>query len=237
MTDKVASIEKDDAARRLVVAIPDYLQKGDIVSARRSMTEALVAAGLVPVVLPEMDEAGADLFLSRCDAVMIGGGIKDQDYDRRCAFEDIVIALAVRRGLPIAGICHGCQVINRHFGGTLAPVPAGREIIHKDPALFERGLSAEHFATVLPAPSLMAAVFGEGRLQINSSHTMRCDKPAPGCRGTAVSEEDGVIEAIEHESLPIAAFQFHPEKYWTKDKRFLELIRRALAPFPLTTSH
>ena len=54
---------------------------------------------------------------------------------------------------------------------------------------------------------------------------------------SAVSEEDGVIEAIEHESLPIAAFQFHPEKYWTKDQRFLELIRRALAPFPLTTSH
>ena len=46
---------------------------------------------------------------------------------------------------------------------------------------------------------------------------------------TAVAEEDGVIEAIEHESLPIVAFQFHPEIYWRKDPRFLELIRKAFA--------
>ena len=157
--------------RRRIVAIPDYLQPNGVVSSRRSMTEALLEAGLLPVVLPEMDDEAADQFLSHCDAVMIGGGIKDQQYDRRCAFEDRVISLAVERGLTIVGICHGCQVINRHFGET----------------------------------------------------------PAPGFRVTAVSEEDGVIEAIEHESLPIAGFQFHPEIYWKKDPRFRELIRRAFA--------
>lgn len=213
---------------RLVVAIPDYLQTNGVVSARRNMTEALIKAGMLPVVLPEMDDDAADQFLARCDAVMIGGGIKDQDYDRRCAFENRILALAAKRGLTIVGICHGCQRINDHFGGTLAPVPEDRKLVHKDNDLRQRtGMMAEHFVNVLPGDSLMAGLFGEGRLEVNSSHKLRCEDIAPGFRVTAISEEDGVIEAIEHETLPIFGFQFHPEYYWRKDPRFLELIRLA----------
>ena len=216
------------ASPRPIVAIPDYLPANGFAAARRSMTETLLEAGLLPAVLPEMDDAAADQFLSHCDAVMIGGGTSIQDYDRRCAYEDRILALATKRGLVIAGICHGCQIINRHFGGTLAPVPEGRELVHKDVELYERtGERAEHFATVLSGDSLMSRTFGVGRLKINSSHTKRCATVAPGFRVTAVSEEDGVIEAIEHESLPISGFQFHPEIYWRKDPRFLELIRHA----------
>ena len=51
------------AGERLIVAIPDYLQTNNVVSARRSMTEALLKAGLLPVVMPEMDDDSADQFL------------------------------------------------------------------------------------------------------------------------------------------------------------------------------
>ena len=214
--------------RRPVVAIPDYLPTNELVAVKRGMTEALLKAGFLPVVLPEMDDAAADQFLSRCDAVMIGGGLKGQDYPRRCSYEERVISLAVKRGLPIAGICHGCQVINRYFGGKIAPVPTDGQIVHKDTALFDRtGERAEHMAEVLPGPSLMADVFGAGALKINSSHKNRCLTAAPGFRVTATAP-DGVIEAIEHERLPIFCFQFHPEFYWKKDARFLDLLRRAL---------
>ena len=227
----VCAAEKEDAGQqRPIVAIPDYCQTNGVVSARSSMAEAILKAGCLPVVLPEMEDAAVDQFLSHCDALMVGGGIKGQDYPRRCAFEERVIALAAKRGgMPIVGICHGCQVINRHFGGTLAPVPSDRKLVHKDVARFARtGERAEHLATVLLGGSLMAAVFGEGAVKINSSHTVRCMKTAPGFRVTAQAEGDGVTEAIEHESLPIYGFQFHPEIYWTKDARFLELLRRAL---------
>ena len=216
--------------RRPIVAIPDYLQTNDVVSVKRGMTEALLRAGFLPVILPEMDDAAADQFLSRCAAVMVGGGIKGQDYDRRCAYEDRIISLALKRGLPIVGICHGCQVINRHFGGTLAPVPADGKIVHKDTVQFERtGERTEHMIEVLQGRSLMSDVFGAGALKVNSSHKMRCMSAAPGFRVTAKAE-DGVIEAIEHERLPIVGFQFHPEYYWTKDVRSIELMRRALSP-------
>ena len=211
-----------------VVAIADYCQTNGVVSVRRNMAEAILKAGCLPVVLPEMEDAAADQFLSQCDAVMIGGGIKGNDYPRRCAFEGRVIALAAKRGLPIVGVCHGCQVINRHFGGTLAAVPDDRKLVHKDATRFERtGERAEHPVSVSPGGTLMAGVFGEGSVKLNSSHTMRCLNPAPGFRVTA-QVEDGVIEAIEHETLPIFGFQFHPEIYWKKDARCLELLRLAL---------
>ena len=76
------------AERRLpVVAIPDYLQTNGVVSVKRSMTEAILKAGCLPVLLPEMEDPAVDQFLSQCDAVMVGGGIKGQDYPRRCAYE------------------------------------------------------------------------------------------------------------------------------------------------------
>ena len=212
-----------------VVAIPDYLQTNGVVAARRPMTETLLAAGVVPIVLPEMDDASADRVLSFCNAVLVGGGVAMQDYDRRCAFEERVIALAAKRGLTIVGICHGCQVINKHFGGVLGPVPEERKLVHKDADYRERtGKLVEHSATVLAGNSLMSRVFGEGPLKVNSSHTYRCETVAPGFRVTAVSEDDGVVEAMEHETLPIYGFQFHPEYYWEENPMFLELIKAAL---------
>ena len=138
-----------------------------------------------------MDDDSADQFLAHCDAVMIGGGIKGQDYTRRRAYEDRVLTIAEKRGMTIVGICHGCQVVNRHFGGTIVPVPAKSRLVHKDTALFERtGERVEHEVTVGPGPSLMADLFGEGRLRVNSSHTQRCGSLAPGFRVTASSEDD-----------------------------------------------
>ena len=46
------------AGERLpVVAIADYCQTNGVVSARRNMAEAILKAGCLPVVLPEMEDA------------------------------------------------------------------------------------------------------------------------------------------------------------------------------------
>jgi len=39
---------------------------------------------------------------------------------------------------------------------------------------------------------------------------------------------DGIVEAFEHESLPVMAFQFHPERM-VYDVRFVSLLKEALS--------
>ena len=85
-------------------------------------------------------------------------------------------------------------------------------------------LVASHFA-----PTVRSARKGPFRSRARRSPIGRLASAAsaPGFRVTATAP-DGVIEAIEHERLPIFCFQFHPEFYWKKDARFLDLLRRAL---------
>ena len=46
---------------------------------------------------------------------------------------------------------------------------------------------------------------------VNSSHHQAVDRLGRGLRATAWSE-GGVVEAMEHETLPVSSVQFHPER-------------------------
>lgn len=209
-----------------VVAIADYCSYLTNVCAKANLVEAQEKAGFASIVVPELKDADVDRLLAGASAVMIGGGIgKRQDYERRCAFEDRVIALGIRRALPIAGICHGSQVINRYLGGTLALTPKGSPITHRNTSV--TNINENLHKTINAPGSLMARVMGEGEVVVNSSHSRCSEKPAPHVRVTSRAS-DGVIEAFEHESLPIKAFQFHPERLWKTDPRALGLLKGAL---------
>ena len=58
--------------------------------------------------------------------------------------------------------------------------------------------------------TLLERLYGE-RFWVNSYHQDCAVEPGPGVRVAALSP-DGIIEAIEHETLPIWGFQFHPER-------------------------
>ena len=49
------------------------------------------------------------------------------------------------------------------------------------------------------------------RLQANSSHHQAVDRVGRGLRVVALSP-DGVVEGLEHQSLPVLGVQFHPER-------------------------
>jgi anthranilate synthase len=112
------------------------------------------------------------------------------------------IAACIERKIPIFGVCLGLQGIVEAFGGALGVlnypqhgklsricVTASDSVLFKDlPESFEVG--RYHSLYALPE-----------RLPAN-------------LKVTAISE-DGVIMAIEHETLPIAAVQFHPESIMT----------------------
>ena len=89
--------------------------------------DAVQRAGGAPVLLSFTDsEALADEMLSRMDGVLFtgGGDVNPARYgeemlpccgapaDNRDQLETLLLRCALRRGMPILGICRGLQIIN-----------------------------------------------------------------------------------------------------------------------------
>jgi anthranilate synthase len=110
------------------------------------------------------------------------------------------IGLLVERRLPVFGVCLGLQGLAEYFGGALGTLDVP---MHGKPSMVRvlggrllRGLPAE---------------FTVGRY--HSLYARRETLP-PELLVTAETA-DGIVMAIEHRDLPIAAVQFHPESVMT----------------------
>jgi anthranilate synthase len=106
------------------------------------------------------------------------------------------IEALVRRQLPAFGVCLGLQGMVEHFGGALDVLDTP---MHGKPSLI-RVRGGRLFAG-LPTE------FIAGRY--HSLFAIR-DK-LPNVFEVTAESDDGVIMAIEHRTLPLAAVQFHPE--------------------------
>jgi gamma-glutamyl-gamma-aminobutyrate hydrolase PuuD len=114
---------------------------------------------------------------------------------------------AQQAGVPILGICLGCQVINVARGGSLHQFLGDRPGVgrHRDA---EPG--PDHDAEV--TGPLLASILGKSVTQVATNHKQAVD--ALG-RGLIVSARapDGVIEAIEDDAGRfILGVQWHPEE-------------------------
>ncbi len=189
--------------------------------------DALQLNGLAPVLLtPGHGRAALEALLEHCDGLVLSGG-GDVDPARygarpsplldgvsadRDTMEFRALDLALERGMPILGICRGCQVMNVHMGGTLfQDVDAERpgNVGHR-----QRGAWHErsHDVTVTPGSLLHEAV-GIPDLHVNTFHHQAIRDVAPRLRVTAVAE-DGLIEAVESVEHPwVVGVQWHPERH------------------------
>jgi anthranilate synthase len=108
--------------------------------------------------------------------------------------------LLLRRRIPIFGVCLGLQGIVEYFGGALDVLDTP---MHGKPSVIRA--SGNRLFGGLPSE------FTVGRY-----HSLYARRSAlPGELAVAAETADGVIMAIEHKSLPIAAVQFHPESVMT----------------------
>ncbi len=110
------------------------------------------------------------------------------------------IEAALAANLPLFGVCLGLQGIVEYFGGSLAaldyPVHGKpSQIRHEDSALF-RGLETP---------------FTAGRY-----HSLVA-REVPRCLRVTARSVDFQVMAVEHEQLPVAAVQFHPESILSLD--------------------
>ena len=186
----------------------------------KSYTHAVAVAGGIPVLAcEEMAETMAAL----CDGLVLTGGpdinpkwFHQEDYkadlfydDVRDEYEFALFEAFKAAGKPIFGVCRGEQLINIALGGDLIQDLVTMEgYVHMNHDIRHRCFAEKG--------SILNNLFGD-EFRVNSTHHQAVGKVAPGLKVTARSIE-GIVEGYEHESLPIFATQFHPERlsneYW-----------------------
>lgn len=179
-----------------------------------SYTHAVAAAGGLPVVACEEEP---EVFAHLCDGLLMTGGpdVSPLRYGEepvndsvksdliRDAYEERLLEAFLQMKKPVFGICRGSQFLNVAFGGSLCQDLAPEDgWSHRDRAARHRVIARED--------SIVGRLFG-AEFSVNTIHHQAIRRLGKGLRATAHSP-GGVIEAFEHENLPVFATQFHPEK-------------------------
>ncbi|MGE5576248.1 MAG: gamma-glutamyl-gamma-aminobutyrate hydrolase family protein [Syntrophothermus sp.] len=201
---------------------------------------AVVEAGGTPVLLPAVaDETAARGMLEHISGLLLSGGDDLDPYffheeprpelgeihPDRDAFELFLAREALAGGMPVLGICRGCQVLCVAGGGTLyqdinSQVPGALKHQQKAP-----GWHPTHDVR-LEAPSRLAGIMGTLELRVNSFHHQAIREAGTDFRVVARAA-DGIVEAIEGHNK-IAGFalgiQWHPERMWSHNREFLKIF-------------
>jgi putative glutamine amidotransferase len=201
--------------------------------------QGVTAAGGVAVLLPPqpVDPDIAGRVLDGLDGLLITGGkdvdpvsygqqphpSTDQPAPQRDAWEFALLRAALRRQLPVLGICRGAQVLNVALGGTLhqhLPDVIGHSGHRAGNAVF----------TTLPVRTVpgtrLAGLVGESVDACCYHHQAIAELGD----GLVVSgwDADGVIEALE---LPgngfVVAVQWHPEESLGDLRLFSAIVEAA----------
>ncbi len=146
---------------------------------------------------------GGDIAPSRYGQAPAGSEEPDPVRD---AAELEVTAQFLSWGRPILGICRGIQLLNVAMGGDLIQDLPTAESHRHDPAAGDR----VHAVRAEP-DSFLSKLYGAA-FAVNSAHHQAVGRLAPGLRLAAVSEPDGVIEAVECPQRRLYGVQWHPER-------------------------
>ncbi|MGC9529356.1 MAG: gamma-glutamyl-gamma-aminobutyrate hydrolase family protein [Candidatus Bipolaricaulaceae bacterium] len=202
----------------------------------REYCEAVRAAGGRPLLLPF-----AEIDLRGIGGVLLSGGgdiapaafgaepsgelrAVNQERDE---FELELARLALRRQVPLLGICRGCQVLAVAAGGKLVQdLPLGGYLNHHPGSPPDR----IHHPVHVVRRTRLAAILGSSEMGVNSSHHQAVAAPPPGFAASARAP-DGVIEALEADDHRFAlAVQWHPERLWRRFRPQLALLKRFVEP-------
>ena len=183
----------------------------------QNYAENIRRAGGIPILAVNNDciEEYADL----ADGLLLSGGKdvvteryhQEQKYDfvitdpQRDDLEWKLTTAFIARKKPIFGICRGIQVLNVYFGGTLyQDIP--------DQLGGDHAKGVCHPLTI-KKDSILGGLFGEA-MEVNSYHHQALGDLGAGLIATAWSDSNGhsIVEAVEHEALPIWSVQWHPER-------------------------
>ncbi len=206
---------------------------------------AISKSGGMPVIMPPFtDQQLIDEWLDTIgvDAVLLTGGadiephrfgeLPHEHIGRMSAQRDDcelkLLDCAIKRKLPILGICRGMQIINVGLGGTLVQdmkSELGEQFAYHDQTC---PTTQPVHKVAFESGSKVAQLFGGTELATNSHHHQCVKALGNGLKITGKSE-DGIIEAIESPQQPIVAVQFHPERMAGSNPAMLDFFKNWIA--------
>lgn len=194
-------------------------------------------AGGIPFIIPFIGDLNTtDAIVENIDVLLLTGGcdIHPSNYGEepnpklenpcldRDKIEIALIEAAVKKGIPIFGICRGMQLLNVYFGGSLYQDVFSQT---KNP-IGHLNTSADDFihSIELVPGKFLEKIYDDEKLLVNSIHHQGIKKLADVFEEAAVAP-DGIVEAIQCEEKNIYGVQFHPEQLAVKEEKFLEIFK------------
>ncbi|MFL2661048.1 MAG: gamma-glutamyl-gamma-aminobutyrate hydrolase family protein [Alphaproteobacteria bacterium] len=193
-------------------------------AARKNYSQSIQKAGGLSVFIPN-NIRDINLYLKLINGLVITGGDFDIDpklygdkktsskvsmKKDRTEFEFKIASQALKKKIPILGICGGQQLINVMLGGTLIqhiPDSFNTEINHEQKNPRDQG---SHSVTIKKKSKLFQIVKNT-TMFVNSAHHQAVDKLGKNLIASAFSD-DGIIEGIETTTNNYClGVQWHPE--------------------------
>lgn len=176
---------------------------------RRNYAEAVAQAGALPVILPYLPDAVAEI-VERFDGIVISGTTPGVlEVPGRTSFERQLIDAALQLRKPLLGICNGMQLLGLALGGALIPditAHGAQDVDHLPHPVPDR---PAHAVDLIEGRWLRRLAAGP-RATVNSFHRQAIS--ADGRYHVAALAPDGTVEAIESKAEGFArGVQWHPE--------------------------
>lgn len=137
-------------------------------------------------------------------ALVLSGGNNIGENEGRDRMELSAIEFSIANKIPVLGICRGMQIINKYFGGKI------REV-------------TKHAATT---HSIFGPITNQESYHVNSFHDFGMIEADLGSSLHAVAwSDDGIVEALRHDKLPILGIMWHPERNANFDDVDIQIIK------------
>ncbi len=160
--------------------------------------------------------------LEKCDGLVLTGGVDvapelygdwpDETVhvdSERDGAEYRMIELALKKEIPVLGICRGLQILNVFFGGTL--IIDLEKFCKRNHKAVSDDKDRFHGIKLVEDSNLKIFIKLETGT-VNSSHHQAADRIGNGLK-VAARADDGTVEAIEsNNGTKIFAVQWHPER-------------------------
>jgi gamma-glutamyl-gamma-aminobutyrate hydrolase PuuD len=199
-----------------VECVKNYAERRDCLDQRWSAF--VFALGCVPLPMSNLSPEKVPQLLDAfsLDAVLLSGGnsiahlnpTADDAAPERDAFESALLDEALKRNIPVVGVCRGMQMINMYMGGALSAVSGH--------------VAVRHSLSPINNPYPLSAT-------VNSYHNWSIAPMdlAPGLSALAV-DESGNIEAFQHKEKRLLGIMWHPEREEPFNPLDINLIKSIL---------